>query len=303
MSKEIAASGALPAPLRVPALSTCLELLKPVTWFAPVWAYFCGVISSGQPLARHGVVIGLGLLLAGPMVCGTSQAVNDWFDRHVDALNEPNRPIPSGRMPGRWGLYIGIVWSLASLLIALPLGVWGFAATVFALALAWAYSAPPLRLKLNGWGGNAAVGLCYEGVPWFTGAAVMAGHRPSLPIIAIALIYSLGAHGIMTLNDFKSVEGDLASGVRSLPAQLGVRNAAILACAVMAGAQILVIGAMLGLHHPRTAAAVLVLTLIQAVLMRRLLARPRERAPWYNGTGTTLYVIGMLVCAFALGGA
>jgi len=293
----------LTAPLRVPALSTCLELLKPVTWFAPVWAFFCGVIAAGQPLAHHAVVIALGLLLAGPMVCGTSQAVNDWFDRHVDALNEPNRPIPSGRMPGRWGLYIGMVWSAASLLIAIPLGLWGFAATVFALALAWAYSAPPARLKLNGWWGNAAVGLCYEGVPWFTGTAVMTGHRPSAAIIVIALIYSFGAHGIMTLNDFKSVEGDLKIGVRSLPAQLGVKRAAWLACAVMLVAQIAVIGAMIGLHHPRTALAVGVLTLAQVLLMRRLLGRPRELAPWYNGTGTTLYVTGMLICAFALGGA
>jgi chlorophyll synthase len=294
---------AIAAPLRAPAFATCLELLKPVTWFAPVWAFFCGVISAGQPLAHHAVVVVLGLLLAGPMVCGTSQAVNDWFDRHVDALNEPNRPIPSGRMPGRWGLYIGIVWSLASLLIAIPLGIWGFAATVFALLLAWAYSAPPARLKLNGWWGNAAVGLCYEGVPWFTGTAVMTGHRPSAAIIAIALIYSAGAHGIMTLNDFKSVEGDLKIGVRSLPAQLGVKRAALLACFVMLVAQLAVIGAMLGLHHPRTAVAVGVLTLVQLVLMRRLLARPRELAPWYNGTGTTLYVVGMLICAFALGGA
>jgi chlorophyll synthase len=293
----------LTAPSRVPALSTCLELLKPVTWFAPVWAYFCGVISAGQPLSHHVLVIVLGLLLAGPMVCGTSQAVNDWFDRHVDALNEPNRPIPSGRMPGSWGLYIGIIWSAASLLIAIPLGIWGFAATVFALLLAWAYSAPPARLKLNGWWGNAAVGLCYEGVPWFTGTAVMTGHRPSAAIIAIALIYSAGAHGIMTLNDFKSVEGDLKIGVRSLPAQLGVKRAALLACFVMLAAQVAVIGTMLGLHHPRTAVAVGVLTLVQLVLMRRLLARPRELAPWYNGTGTTLYVIGMLICAFALGGA
>ncbi|HNM26365.1 MAG TPA: efflux RND transporter permease subunit, partial [Saprospiraceae bacterium] len=41
----------------------------------------------------------LGLVLAGPLLCGSSQVVNDWFDRHVDAINEPNRPIPSGRMP------------------------------------------------------------------------------------------------------------------------------------------------------------------------------------------------------------
>ena len=46
------------------------------------------------------------------------------------------------------------------------------------LALAWAYSAPPIRLKRNGWWGNSAVAACYEGLPWFTGAAVMAGALP-----------------------------------------------------------------------------------------------------------------------------
>ena len=103
------------------------------------------------------------MLLAGPLVCGTSQAVNDWFDRHVDAINEPNRPIPSGRIPGRWGFYIALVWTLLSLLVATVLGPWGFAAAVVGLVLAWAYSAPPLRLKQNGWWGNAACGALLRG--------------------------------------------------------------------------------------------------------------------------------------------
>jgi chlorophyll synthase len=287
----------------LPAFSTCLELLKPVTWFAPIWAFFCGVISAGRSLEAHWLVILMGLLLAGPMVCGTSQAVNDWYDRHVDAINEPGRPIPSGRMPGRWGLYIGIGWTVASLVLALGLGRWGFGAAVVALALAWAYSAPPARLKRNGWWGNAAVAICYEGVPWFTGAAIMADRLPAGPVLLIALLYSLGAHGIMTLNDFKSIEGDRAVGIASLPAMLGAPLAGKVACVVMVLPQLAVIGAMLGWHHPRTAITVAVLVAVQLVLMRRLLEKPRERAPWYNGTGTTLYVIGMLVCAFALGGA
>ena len=199
-----------------------LELLKPITWFAPMWAYGCGIVSSGLPLwPRMGVIV-MGIILAGPMVCGTSQAVNDWFDRHVDAINEPNRPIPSGRLPGRLGLYIAIVWTGLSLLVATTLGRWGFAAAVVGLLLAWAYSAPPLRLKRNGWWGNTACAACYEGLPWFTGAAVMAAVRPDWRIIAIAVLYSAGAHGIMTLNDFKSIEGDRTMGILSLPVLLGV---------------------------------------------------------------------------------
>ena len=134
----------------------------------------------GCPRRRIGGRSSLGVVLAGPMVCGTSQAVNDWFDRHVDAINEPNRPIPSGRLPGRTGLYIAIGWTVLSLLVAAPLGPWGFGAAVVGLALAWAYSAPPLRLKRNGWWGNTACAACYEGLPWITGAAVMTGGRPGL---------------------------------------------------------------------------------------------------------------------------
>ena len=87
-----------PSPLVV------LELLKPITWFPPMWAFGCGIVSSGQSPAGRWPLVLAGLLLVGPLVCATSQAANDWFDRHVDAINEPNRPIPSGRIPGRWGL-------------------------------------------------------------------------------------------------------------------------------------------------------------------------------------------------------
>ncbi len=289
--------------LAVPAFKTCLELLKPVTWFAPIWAFFCGVISAGQPLAGHWVTILMGLILAGPMVCGTSQAVNDWFDREVDAINEPARPIPSGRMPGFWGLYIGIIWTALSLLVATSLGRWGFGAAVVALALAWAYSAPPLRLKRNGWWGNSAVAICYEGVPWFTGAAIMTDRLPSGGILILALLYSFGAHGIMTLNDFKSIAGDRAAGIRSLPAMLGEAAAAKLACFVMILPQLGVILLMLWSRHPVAALVVTGLVAMQIFLMVDLLDQPRQRAIWYNATGTTLYVIGMLACAFAVGGA
>jgi chlorophyll synthase len=234
------------------------------------------------------------------MVCGTSQAVNDWYDRHVDAINEPDRPIPSGRIPGNWGLHIAIGWTLLSLLLATALGTWGFVAAVVGLVLAWAYSAPPIRLKQNGWWGNAACGLCYEGLPWFTGAAVMTASSPDWRIVVIALLYSIGAHGIMTLNDFKSVEGDKRMGIDSLPVLLGVGNAARFACWVMAVPQAFVIALLLSWQRPYYAAAVGVLLLTQFFLMVHFLKSPRERAPWYNGTGISCYVVGMLISAFAL---
>jgi chlorophyll/bacteriochlorophyll a synthase len=284
-----------------PQLSAVAELLKPITWFPPMWAFGCGVVASGMPLADRWPLILAGIILAGPMVCATSQAVNDWFDRHVDAINEPQRPIPSGRMPGRWGLYIAIVWTVLSLALSTVLGVWGFVAAVVGLVLAWLYSAPPVRLKENGWWGNLACGISYEGLAWITGAVVMAwGAFPDLRSVLLALLYSLGAHGIMTLNDFKSIEGDRQMGVRSLPVQLGAPGAARVASWVMAVPQVVVIAMLLSWDQPWHAAGVAGLLVAQVAMMVWFCADPIKRALFYSGFGVPLYVSGMLVSAFAL---
>jgi chlorophyll synthase len=296
-------STARAAPATFPAPSAIAELLKPVTWFPPMWAFSCGVVASGVPLAAHWPLILVGLLLTGPLVCATSQAVNDWFDRHVDAINEPQRPIPSGRMPGQWGLYIALIWTLLSLAVATLLGPWGFGATVLGLLLAWAYSAPPLRLKRNGWWGCLACGLCYEGLAWVTGGVVMAGGQaPAAASLALALLYSLGAHGIMTLNDFKAIEGDRQMGIGSLPVRLGIPGAARAACWIMAVPQMVVIGLLLAWGQPWHALAIAALLAGQALMMRRFLTDPVRHALWYSGFGVPLFVSGMMVSAFALRG-
>ena len=286
-----------------PDLATVAELLKPITWFPPMWAFACGMVSTGQSLSDNWLLIIGGILLAGPLVCATSQAVNDWFDRHVDAINEPDRPIPSGRMPGRWGLYIAVIWTLLSLLWAWQLGPWGFAASGLGLVLAWAYSAPPVRLKANGWWGNSACALSYEGLAWVTGAAVMlGGAMPSQYTIVLALLFSLGAHGIMTLNDFKAVQGDALMGVRSLPVQMGVTKAAWTACGFMLVAQWAVAALLVHWGSPNAALAVVLLTVAQLPLMVRFIQQPVEKALSVSAFGVPLFVSGMMVSAWSLRG-
>ena len=293
-------SAPAPAAFERPAPAAVLELLKPITWFPPMWAFGCGLVSGGLTLpSQIGLMLG-GVVLAGPLLCGASQAVNDWFDRHVDAVNEPSRPIPSGRIPGRWGLAIAILASALSLLAAAAFGRWVLVPAALGTALSWAYSAPPLRLKANGWFGNAAVALSYEGLAWLAGAAVVAGTAPDRRILALALLYSLGAHGIMTLNDFKSVEGDSRMAVRSLPVQLGVVGAARVACIAMALPQIVIVALLALWDRPWYALAIAALTAVQFALMPRLLRDPKAESPRYNASGTSLYVLGMLVSAFAV---
>jgi chlorophyll synthase len=277
------------------------ELLKPITWFPPMWAFTCGVIASGETLLDKWQIILLGLILAGPMVCASSQAVNDWFDKEVDAINQPERPIPSGRIPGKWGLFIAIAWTILSLFIATLLGVWGFVAALVGLILAWAYSMPPIRLKANGWFGNAACGLSYEGIAWITGAAVMAGGAfPEGRSVLLALLYSLGAHGIMTLNDFKSIEGDKKMGILSLPVKLGVKRAAQSSCLTMLLPQILVFLLLLFWHTHIHALVLCLLIIIQVFLMRIFLSKPSEKALFYSAVGVPVFVSGMMISAFAL---
>ena len=287
------------APSR-PAPGVVLELLKPITWFPPMWAFLCGAVSSGAPMAEGWPLLLAGLVLAGPLVCGMSQAVNDWFDRHVDAINEPHRPIPSGRMPGRWGLHVALGWTGVSLAWGAMLGLWGFLATLLGVALAWAYSAPPLRLKANGWWGNLACGLAYESLPWITAAAVLSRATPSPEVMGIATLYGLGAHGIMTLNDFKAIEGDRRSGIRSLPVQLGPERAARVACWFMAVPQAVVVALLFAMGAPLHAALVALLLAGQGLAMARMLRDPKALAPWYNGTGVLQFVLGMLTSGFAL---
>jgi len=265
-----------------------------------MWAYLCGVVSSGvSPQDKWGVVV-LGVILAGPIVCGMSQAANDWCDRHVDAINEPDRPIPSGRIPGRWGLWIALAMSALALGVGWMLGTWGFVATVLGVLAAWAYSAEPIRLKRSGLWGPGLVGLSYETLPWFTGAAVLATAMPAWPVVIIAVLYGIGAHGIMTLNDFKALKGDRETGVNSLPVMLGPERAARLACWVMALPQVVVIALLLYWGRDAHAAAIFALLIGQGLAMRILLRDPKARAPWYNGAGVTLYVSGMMIAAFAI---
>jgi chlorophyll synthase len=287
--------------MNLPEPRAILTLLKPITWFPPMWAFACGSITGSEKIFDNLPIFFLGLLLTGPLVCASSQAVNDWYDRHVDAINEPNRPIPSGRIPGKWGLYIALIWSLISLWVGSFLGAIGFLATLLALVLAWFYSMPPMRFKNNGWLGNLACGVSYEGLAWVTGAALLSGGVvPSKPSLLLAGLYSASAHGIMTLNDFKAIEGDRQMGVRSLPVQLGAMRAAQVSAAFMLLPQVIVLALLLMWDKPNYALAIGALMVGQIFLLRDFLKRPIEKALFYSGFGVPLLVSGMMVAAFAV---
>ena len=283
-----------------PSLISLLELIKPVTWFPPMWAFLCGVVSVGALNNNNIILILSGLLLAGPLVCGMSQAVNDWCDRHVDAINQPERPIPSGRVSARWGFFTGIILSVISILFAYYLGSLIFFATIIGVLAAWLYSLEPIRLKRSAIFGPGVVAICYEGLPWFTGAAIFTISLPNKEVLIVLSLYALGAHGIMTMNDFKATKGDKLLGINSLPVILGRKPATLVACLIMLFPQLIVISLFYFWGSLILALTLAVCVLLQSLSMIFLIRDPEKNTPFFNMTGVLLYIAGMMLSANGL---
>ena len=283
-----------------PSLISLLELIKPVTWFPPMWAFLCGVVSVGALKSNNTILILSGLLLAGPLVCGMSQAVNDWCDRHVDAINQPERPIPSGRVSARWGFFTGIIMSVISILFAYYLGSLIFFATIIGVLAAWLYSLEPIRLKRSAIFGPGVVAICYEGLPWFTGAAIFTISLPNKEVLIVLSLYALGAHGIMTMNDFKATKGDKLLGINSLPVILGRKPATLVACLIMLFPQLIVISLFYFWGSLILAITLAVCVLLQSLSMIFLIRDPEKNTPFFNMTGVLLYIAGMMLSANGL---
>ena len=283
-----------------PSLISLLELIKPVTWFPPIWAFLCGVVSVGALNSNNTILILSGLLLAGPLVCGMSQAVNDWCDRHVDAINQPERPIPSGRVSARWGFFTGIIMSVISILFAYYLGSLIFFATIIGVLAAWLYSLEPIRLKRSAIFGPGVVAICYEGLPWFTGAAIFTISLPNKEVLIVLSLYALGAHGIMTMNDFKATKGDKLLGINSLPVILGRKPATLVACLIMLFPQLIVISLFYFWGSLILAITLAVCVLLQSLSMIFLIRDPEKNTPFFNMTGVLLYIAGMMLSANGL---
>jgi chlorophyll synthase len=272
---------------------------KPGTWFAPMWAMLVGCVAGGAVWDLGSIVRVLaGMVMAGPLLCAFSQVINDWYDRDVDRINEPDRPTAANLLaPGTIAL-IATGLALAALAIAWALGTTVVWLALGGLLLALAYSAPPLRLKArNGWLANTACAFAYEGFAWIAGAAAF-GHV-SEGTIVLATLYSLGSHGLMTLNDFKSIEGDRKLGLRSIPAMLGIDGALKQAFIFIDVFQILAIGYVL-YHHAWIAGGVMVaLFLVQLPMQRKMATDPAKLAPWYCASAIPPFVWGMLAAALA----
>jgi chlorophyll/bacteriochlorophyll a synthase len=288
-----------------------LQLMKPITWIPLIWGVVCGAGSSGNYTwtIENVLIAAACMLMSGPLLAGYTQTINDYYDREIDAINEPYRPIPSGAIP--LPRVIAQIWVLllAGIVVAYGLDTWAGHEfpTITALAiggsfLSYIYSAPPLKLKQNGWLGNYALGASYIALPWWAGHALFG--NLNLTIVLLTLFYSLSGLGIAIVNDFKSVEGDRQLGLNSLPVMFGVGTAAWI-CVLMIDVFQSGVAAYLMSIHQNFYAVLLVLLIIPQITFQDMyfLRDPLKNDVKYQASAQPFLVLGMLVTALALGHA
>ncbi|MBD1889608.1 chlorophyll synthase ChlG [Coleofasciculus sp. FACHB-SPT9] len=288
-----------------------LQLMKPITWIPLIWGVVCGAASSGEYTWTLENVLKAAtcMLLSGPILVGYTQTLNDFYDRDIDAINEPYRPIPSGAISVPQVVTQILVLLFAGLGLSYVLDRWAGhdfpTITCIALGgtfLAYIYSAPPLKLKKNGWLGNYALGASYIALPWWTGHALFGELNPT--IILLTLFYSLAGLGIAVVNDFKSVEGDRQLGLQSLPVMFGVGTAAWI-CVLMIDIFQAGIAAYLISIHQNLYGAILILLIIPQITFQDMyfLRDPLKNDVKYQASAQPFLVLGMLVAGLALGHA
>lgn len=288
-----------------------LQLMKPITWIPLIWGVVCGAASSGNYTwsVENVLVAAACMLLSGPLMTGYTQTLNDFYDREIDAINEPYRPIPSGAISVPQVTTQIIVLLLGGLGLSYFLDIWAGHETPVMLYLtlggafiAYIYSAPPLKLKQNGWLGNYALGASYIALPWWAGHALFG--ELNWKIVILTLIYSCAGLGIAVVNDFKSVEGDHALGLKSLPVMFGVTTAAWICVIMIDTFQLGIAGYLVGIHENLYSAILFLLVIPQIVFQDMYFLRnPLENDVKYQASAQPFLVLGMLVAGLALGHA
>jgi chlorophyll/bacteriochlorophyll a synthase len=288
-----------------------LQLMKPITWIPLIWGVVCGAGSSGNYVwSLENVLIAAAcMLMSGPLLAGYTQTINDYYDRDIDAINEPYRPIPSGAIP--LPRVIAQIWVLllAGIGVAYGLDTWAHhdfpmitALAIGGSLLSYIYSAPPLKLKKNGWLGNYALGASYIALPWWAGHALFG--TLNWTIVLLTLFYSLSGLGIAIVNDFKSVEGDRQLGLNSLPVMFGVTTAAWICVLMIDVFQSGVAAYLMGIHQNFYAVLLILLIIPQITFQDMYFLRdPLKNDVKYQASAQPFLVLGMLVTALALGHA
>ncbi len=211
-----------------------IQLTRPFTLIAPLVGFLAGAAigAGGIPPA----VSFLGTLAAS-LLNAASNVINQVFDRQIDLINKPDRPIPAGKISISKAIVFSVILYLASILLAAVVNVYFFAIVIVTALITAAYSMPPLRLKRLFIVSNFAIALprgCLLLVAgWASARFELAdGWQGVLPFMdpepwLLGIVLGLFVLGAASTKDIADIEGDRRFGCRTIPAVLGIRRSVL----------------------------------------------------------------------------
>ncbi len=205
-------------------ISGFIRLMRPVNCVMMGFAVFVGaVLASPQFGSGEWLNVFYGFL-TGFTLTAASMTINDYYDRAIDAINEPSRPIPSGAVSAKEAVAFMLVLSAAGFVFA-------YLTSLLCLAVAvvsWIILATYVTVgKRTGLPGNFLVSACVA-IPFIYGSIAVIS-QVQLNVILFASMAFLSNTGREITKGIVDVKGDSAEGVKTLAVRYGERSAAVAA--------------------------------------------------------------------------
>jgi geranylgeranylglycerol-phosphate geranylgeranyltransferase len=193
-----------------------IRIMRPVNCLMVGFAILVGgVIGGGMEFLGSATTLFLSFI-TGFTLTGSAMAINDYYDREIDAINEPGRPIPSGAVSPQEALALTLVLSSVGLGAAWMTGLSNLALAALAWLLMMAYSTSGKRM---GFPGNLMVSSCIS-LPFVYGGA-MAGGAVLGSSFIFALLAFLTNTGREVTKGIVDIEGDRANGINTVAVSRG----------------------------------------------------------------------------------
>jgi geranylgeranylglycerol-phosphate geranylgeranyltransferase len=197
-----------------------------ITITRPVNSLVAGLAAIVAYLIDTGTVIPetLLLFLVVAFITAAGNVINDFFDAEIDAINRPDRPIPSGAVSRGAAQGFAVTLFLAGILVSFFTNPLCVGIAIFNTVLLIAYAA---KLKSTPLTGNIVVAYLSASIFLFGGA--LNGFDGLVRIIPIAAITFFGMLSRELLKDAEDVEGDRAGGADTVPIRIGIKKTSELA--------------------------------------------------------------------------
>lgn len=202
-----------------------LQIIRPINCIMMGFAVIVGASLANKEFSSSQVFASLILgFVTAFTLTGASMAINDYYDRDIDAVNEPNRPIPKGAISPKQALVYAFFLTVIGFVAALFTNIYSLIIAI----LSWVISATyATKGKQTGLLGNFMVSICVA-VPFVYGSFVM-GKGFEMVIMLFALIAFFSNTGREVTKGIVDVEGDRSQNVRTVAVRYGEKTAAFVA--------------------------------------------------------------------------